>query len=311
MANPQVTERVTNNSFGVADSLSFFDDRLVATVGVRYQQIKTGSYSYSDGSYDSGYSSDATTPAFALVYKPSDKVSLYANYAEALVPGKTAPNLVNSVVEGWGATPVAVTVSNGGEVLEPFRAKQAEVGVKYDVGSFGGTLSLFRTALPSELFTVTSNGNPATNERPTGDYSAGGEQENRGVELTVFGEPLEGVRVIGGATWLDAEIKRALNPALDGKSAIGVPDFQANLNVEWDVRRHRRPDAGGPGRAHRRPAGQRGQRRRTGQLDPIRRRRPLRLRGGRKAAGRCGRGSRTWRTKTSGSPSAAIRDPTI
>ena len=236
MANPQVTERVTNNSFGVADSLSFFDDRLVATVGVRYQQIKTGSYSYSDGSYDSGYSSDATTPAFALVYKPSDKVSLYANYAEALVPGKTAPNLVNSVVEGWGATPVAVTVSNGGEVLEPFRAKQAEVGVKYDVGSFGGTLSLFRTALPSELFTVTSNGNPATNERPTGDYSAGGEQENRGVELTVFGEPLEGVRVIGGATWLDAEIKRALNPALDGKSAIGVPDFQANLNVEWDVR---------------------------------------------------------------------------
>ena len=63
MANPQVTERVTNNSFGVADSLSFFDDRLVATVGVRYQQIKTGSYSYSDGSYDSGYSSDATTPA--------------------------------------------------------------------------------------------------------------------------------------------------------------------------------------------------------------------------------------------------------
>ena len=108
--------------------------------------------------------------------------------------------------------------------------------MKYDVGSFGGTLSLFRTALPSELFTVTSNGNPATNERPTGDYSAGGEQENRGVELTVFGEPLEGVRVIGGATWLDAEIKRALNPALDGKSAIGVPDFQANLNVEWDVR---------------------------------------------------------------------------
>lgn len=84
-------------------------------------------------------------------------------------------------------------------VLEPFRAEQNEVGVKYDGGVFGGTLSAFRTTLPSEYF-----------DAATRTYSAGGEQENRGVELTVFGEPLQGVRVIGGATWLDAEIKRAL-----------------------------------------------------------------------------------------------------
>ncbi|WP_395944709.1 TonB-dependent receptor [Brevundimonas sp.] len=233
--NPQITERTRTSSFALADMMSFLDGRLLATVGVRYQEIKTGSYSYTDGSYGSGYSSDATTPAFALVYKPSDKISLYANYAEALVPGKTAPTLVSRVVEGWGATPVAVTVTNGGEVLEPFRAEQAEVGVKYDAGSFGGTLSLFRTTLPSELFTVTSNGNPATDVRPTGVYSDGGEQENQGVELTVYGEPVTGLRLVGGATWLNAEINRSLTAANEGNSPIGVPDFQANLNVEWDV----------------------------------------------------------------------------
>ena len=211
--DPNVTERVRNSSVAVADRLSFLNGRLLATVGVRYQEIKTGSYDYNTAAGLSSYSSDATTPAFALVYKPSDKISLYANYAEALVPGTTAPAVVNGV-----------TVANGGEVLSPFRAEQAEVGAKYDAGSFGGTLSVFRTTLPSAYF-----------DPDTAIYSDGGEQENQGVELTVYGEPVAGLRLIGGATWLEAEINRSLTAANEGKSAIGVPDFQINANVEWDV----------------------------------------------------------------------------
>ena len=235
MNDPNVTERVKNTSFAVADMLSFLDGRLLATVGVRYQEIETKSYAYADGAFGSGYSSDATTPAFALVYKPSETISLYANYAEALVPGTTAPTLADAIVDGWGDVAVPVTVTNGGEVLEPFRAEQAEVGVKYDGGSFGGTLSVFRTTLPSALVSITSNGDPATDVLPTGVYTDGGEQENQGVELTVFGEPVTGLRLVGGATWLDAEIKRSLTAANEGKSAIGVPEFQINANVEWDV----------------------------------------------------------------------------
>ncbi|MFN7129511.1 MAG: TonB-dependent receptor [Brevundimonas sp.] len=211
--DPNVTERVRNSSVAVADRLSFLNGRLLATVGVRYQEIKTSSYDYNTAAGLSSYSSDATTPAFALVYKPSDKISLYANYAEALVPGTTAPAVVNGV-----------TVVNGGEVLSPFRAEQAEIGAKYDAGSFGGTLSVFRTTLPSAYF-----------DPDTAIYSDGGEQENQGVELTVYGEPISGLRLIGGATWLEAEINRSLTAANEGKSAIGVPDFQINANVEWDV----------------------------------------------------------------------------
>jgi iron complex outermembrane recepter protein len=213
LSDPKVTERVKNTSVAVADRLSFLDGRLLATVGVRYQEIETKSYAYADGAFGSGYSSEAATPAFALVYKPSDRVSLYANYAEALTPGRVAPAVVNGAA-----------VANAGEVLSPFRAEQAEVGAKYDAGTFGGTLSVFRTTLPSAFF------DPATRV-----YSDGGEQENRGVELTVYGEPIDGLRLIGGATWLDAEVKRSLTAANQGKSAIGVPDVQTNLNVEWDV----------------------------------------------------------------------------
>ncbi|MFC7377540.1 TonB-dependent receptor [Brevundimonas sp. GCM10030266] len=234
--DPEVTERSRTSSIALADMMSLLDDRLLVTIGARYQEIKTGSYSYVDGAFGSGYSSDAVTPVFAVVYKPSEQISLYANYAEALVPGTTAPAQANSLVPGWGDAAVPVVVTNGGEVLEPFRAEQAELGVKYDAGSFGGTLSVFQTTLPSAFLSLTSNGTPGSaTDLPTGVYTDGGEQENRGVELTVYGEPVEGLRLIGGATWLDTEIKSALNPALEGKSAIGVPEFQINANVEWDV----------------------------------------------------------------------------
>ena len=213
LTDPTVVGRVKTTSFAVADMISFLDGRVLATVGARYQEIDTRSYDYNTTARTGGYASDAVTPVFALVYKPSDRVSLYANYSEALLPGKIAPGVINNL-----------PVANAGEVLEPFRAQQAEVGVKYDGGAFGGTLSAFTTTLPSELF------DPADRL-----YSAGGEQKNRGVELTVFGEPVMGLRLLGGATWLDAEIKRALDASLDGKSPIGVPEFQANLNVEWEV----------------------------------------------------------------------------
>ena len=159
--DPLTTERSRATSFAVADQMSFLDGRLLATVGARYQEIETGAYDYNTGVKGSGYEGDAVTPAFAVVFKPSDRISLYANYAEALVPGTTAPTVVNG-------TPVA----NAGEVLDPFRGEQVEAGVKYDAGTFGARLNVFRVVLASESF------DPAT-----GVYAADGEQENRGVEL--------------------------------------------------------------------------------------------------------------------------------
>jgi iron complex outermembrane receptor protein len=206
-SNPHVTERVDNSSLAIADMLSFLDGKLLVTAGVRYQKIETRTYDYNTGALGSSYEGDATTPAFAVVWKPVDHISVYANYAEALIPGKIAPSVINGTA-----------VANAGEVLDPFVGEQVEVGVKYDAGTFGGTLNVFRTTLQTESFDTASR-----------IYSSGGEQENRGVELSVFGEPVAGLRLLGGLSWLDAEI------ASSGRTPIGVPDFQANANVEWDV----------------------------------------------------------------------------
>ena len=201
---PLVTESVSNTSFAVADMLSFMDGRLLATLGARYQEIETRTFDYNTGAQNDGYEGDAVTPAFAVVYRPTAAISLYANYAEALQPGDTAP-----AVSG------GVPVTNAGEVLSPFRSEQMEVGVKYDGGSFGGVLSVFSLTQPVAF--VENN-----------VFAENGEQEHRGVELSLFGEPVDGLRLLGGATWLDAETD-------SGNAPIGVPEFQATLNAEWDV----------------------------------------------------------------------------
>lgn len=211
LADPLVTERVDNASVAIADMMSFMDDRLLITVGARYQEIETRSYDYNSGSLISSYEGDAVTPVFAAVFKPIEQISLYANYAEALIPGQTAPALSGGV-----------PVINAGEVLSPFRGEQVEIGMKYDVGRFGGSVSLFRTTLPTAF--VENN-----------VFGTNGEQENRGVEIAFFGEPRDGLRVLGGWTWLDAEMTRTAGGAFDGKRPIGTPELQGNVNVEWDL----------------------------------------------------------------------------
>ena len=209
--DPNVTERVNNRSVAVADMMTFMDGQLLVTAGVRYQEIETRSYDYGAGAPLSSYEGDAVTPVVAVVYKPTQQISLYANYAEALVPGQIAPALSGGV-----------PVTNAGEALAPFRGEQVEVGMKYDVGRFGGSVSAFRSTLASAYV-------------ENGVFAANGEQENTGVEIAFFGEPRDGLRVLGGWTWLDAELTRTAGGLLNGNRPIGTPELQGNVNVEWDV----------------------------------------------------------------------------
>lgn len=209
--NPLVTEKTELSSFALADMLSFNDGKLLVTLGGRLQNIETNTYDYNTGDELSGYDESQFTPVAGVVYKPSEQLSYYANYIEGLLPGEVAPTTSGGEV-----------VENAGEVFDPFRAEQIEIGLKYDAGQYGGSVSVFNT---SKQTTVINNR----------VFSTDGEQENQGLEVSVFGMPADNLRVIGGFTWIDAEMKKTQDGLLDGKTAIGVPDLQANVNVEWDV----------------------------------------------------------------------------
>ncbi len=66
-------------------------------------------------------------------------------------------------------------------------------------------------------------------------YGVEGKVRNRGLELNIFGELTDELRLLGGATFMDGVQTKTLNGLTDGKKAIGIPDTQINLGAEWDT----------------------------------------------------------------------------
>jgi len=208
MNNPLLQAKTNTSSIALADTMSFADDRLLITVGARNQTIKSETFDYNTGvSKNDVYDKSKVTPVAGVVFKASNQVSLYANYIEGLLQGDVAP---------------ATGVSNPGAILAPAQSKQKEVGVKYDGGNLGASLSVFSITRPSAY---------AVN----GVFAADGEQKNEGVEINLYGEAARGLRLLGGITFLDAKQVKSQGGTYDGKKIIGVPNTQANAGIEWDV----------------------------------------------------------------------------
>ncbi|WFR77191.1 TonB-dependent receptor [Janthinobacterium sp. NFX145] len=216
MSDPRITQKTILNSYALADTMAFMDDKLLLTVGLRRQQIKDAGYDYNTSVLQGkAYDESATTPVAGIVFKASKDVSLYANYIEALVKGPTA---TGTYVENGQQ----LNVDNMGDVFAPYKSKQKEIGVKYDGGKLGMSAALFSTAKP--LLAVVG-------KRAELD----GEQRNRGLELSVFGTPMQGVRLLGGLTWLDAKLSNTGMTENNGKKPIGAPETQMSVGGEWDV----------------------------------------------------------------------------
>lgn len=207
---PALTRTDTRlTSFGLADTLSLAQDRVQLTLGVRRQEVISDSFNGTTGArMGQRYKESATTPAVAILVKATDQISVYANYIEGLSQGAMAPN----------------TAANAGEVFAPYKTKQKEVGVKFDLGEFAHTVSVYEIERPSSYTDPVSN-----------VFSFGGEQRNRGVEWGFFGSPLNGVRLMGGIAYSDAEVTKATIAANEGRQATGLPKWQAKLGAEWDV----------------------------------------------------------------------------
>jgi iron complex outermembrane receptor protein len=216
MDAPLITGKTILGSYAIADTMAFLDDRVLLTVGARHQAIKSNSYDYNTGAQNSAYDRSEVTPVAGIVYKPLKNLSLYANYIEALQQGPTASG-------------TNVSQSQLGTVFAPFVSRQKEIGVKYDGGRLGMSAALFSTAQPLAGVRFANAGDQF------GAFGVFGEQRNRGLELSVFGMPAKGLRVLGGLTLLDAKQRRTGDAGTEGKDAIGVPDTQLNIGGEWDL----------------------------------------------------------------------------
>jgi iron complex outermembrane receptor protein len=93
-ATRQDAKVYTENAFSglaLSDTLGFFDDRLLLTLGARWQRVKVDDWT-NDVKGKTGYDEEKVSPSGGLLFKATDKLSLYASYMEGLSQGKIAPS---------------------------------------------------------------------------------------------------------------------------------------------------------------------------------------------------------------------------
>lgn len=210
----QRAAETTLDSIAIADTLSFAQDRVLLTVGARKQTVKTDSYSTTTGDKTQSYKASAISPVAGIVIKPLENVSLYANYTDGLTAGSI----------------VGPRYRNRGEVLKPYKSKQYEAGVKVDWGRITTTAAVYQLAKPSGY----ADG-PAGASDIQKDYGYFGEQRNRGLELSAYGELQPGLRVMASAAFVQGKLTKTLNGENEGNRAPGVPGRTFNLGLDWDT----------------------------------------------------------------------------
>ncbi|TAJ88486.1 MAG: TonB-dependent siderophore receptor [Reyranella sp.] len=210
LAIPAATKSSTQgrSSLGFADTVSAAEKRVQLTVGARLQRVTAANFDSTTGAQTSSYDQSALSPSVALVFKPWENVSIYGNWIQGLQQGFVVP----------------VGFTNADEIFPPFKSTQYEVGIKVDWGKFTTTASIFQISRPFALVNLAAN-----------TMFVGGEQRNQGLELNVFGEPIKGVRMLGGAMFLNPVLTKTQDGLTDGWVAPLVPQVNLNLSAEWDL----------------------------------------------------------------------------
>lgn len=216
--DPPVSSRSRQFSVFASDTIGLWDERILVTGGLRLQQIKAGLVD--------PYEESAVTPVAGIVFKPLPYVSVFANRIEALAQGPTA-DATGTDPDNPGGPELPVT--NANQILPPSKSVQYEIGAKLDVGIVNLSLAAYEIEQPSFFLGPDPNNDDALL------FSDFGRQRNRGIEFFVAGEFVEGLRLIGGASVIDAELVDTPGGVNEGNTALGVPDYTINANVEWDV----------------------------------------------------------------------------
>lgn len=168
--------------------------KLTALVGWRHQNDK------SEGKYDSS----ANAPSVGLLYKWNSDWAVYGNWVRGITPGQQVSN----------------RYANKGDVLDPAKTTQKELGFKWDHGNIGGTVSYFD--VDQQLPIV----DPVTNI-----LGYNGHQKSKGIQMNLFGQPTEKLHIMGGIMY---DHVKSVGGTYDGKRYHGAPYWNATLALQYD-----------------------------------------------------------------------------
>ncbi len=187
-----------------------FNEQWSALVGANFANLKSTNYR-ADGGHAPKYDRSAVTPTLSLLFSPHQDLTTYATYIEALEEGVI----------------VGETYANAGEVLDPLKSEQYEIGAKYNVND--------RIILGSALFRIEKANQYSDNALPLATYVQDGLQVNQGIEFSITGKLTDDLTVITGGTAMDMSIEKSNNPALKGKKPTEKASVLGKLYLEYDT----------------------------------------------------------------------------
>ncbi|MFT8366325.1 MAG: TonB-dependent receptor [Gluconobacter cerinus] len=169
--------------------------------------LSTNNYATS-GKKTSSYSRAAAfSPMTSLLYKPAANQTAYFTWGRSLQAGTSAPA---------GAV-------NENEVTAPLRSEEYEVGYKILVAKrLQLNIAGFRMSRPF-----------AYTDPVTYVYSNYGVQRNYGVEFQASGNLTQDLSILGGMTWLDAQLLNTGVAKTSYKQVVGVPPLMANMLIDY------------------------------------------------------------------------------
>lgn len=160
----------SQTSYSIGDDMRF-NEQWSALIGINKTRL-LNKY-YDDGEYmpDWTEDNDAITPTLSLIYQPTDNISTYITYMEALEPG------------GWVDEDMYLgkEVINYDATLDPSVSTQYELGAKVELGGMLLTTALFEIDKALEFYTLINNGEQA-------EHVQDGRQVHRGIEFTATGK---------------------------------------------------------------------------------------------------------------------------
>lgn len=149
------------------------------------------------------------SPKFGLVYQPIiDKVSIFANYMDGFT--NTAPT-----------SDIGLSGASIPRTFKPEHANQFEIGTKLNVfkDKLYATFSYYDIKVTDQVYTVYGS----TGGVPTQTSFQDGEQRNKGFEAEIVANPVTGLNIVAGYSYVDAVLN------------AGDPSFVGN-----------RPESSGP-----------------------------------------------------------------
>jgi iron complex outermembrane receptor protein len=211
-SGPVYLQRKDDEWSAFTQDVMTLSDKVKLHAGLRYTNLRRDQFDINDGSQTSSFDKSYLLPNVALVYSPTNSLSVYGSYSQGLQHGGTAPI----------GTQNQVTQKN--VILNPGRSNQVEVGFKQDLTDrFSLTAALFRIEAPLEY--IDSNNYFVQN----------GKANHRGIELGLQGQATRNFLIGASLTALNAKQETPNDPTRDGKRDLNVPKLKSVMFVDYAV----------------------------------------------------------------------------